>query len=69
MGVSPCPDLGWGTPHQQDGVPPSRPEMGVPPPPISRMGYPLTLPVWTWDWVPTCLEVGWGTPLPRRGVN
>ena len=43
-------------PHQQDGVPPSRPGMGFPPS-IPGMGTP-----------PPRLDLGWGTP-PPIGVN
>ena len=40
-----CPDLGW-VPLSVGWVPPSGP----------GMGYPS--PVRTWDWVPTCPELG-----------
>ena len=64
-GVPPLPGKGgppiqtWegGTPHQLDGVPPSRPGKWLPPhPPISWMGYP---PVQTWEGYPPISWMGY----------
>ena len=50
--VPPSPDLGWGTPHQQNGVPP-----------WPAMGYPHLDLEWG---TPFCLDLGWGTPPQSR---
>ena len=65
---------GWGMGYPSSpgmGYPPSRPGMGYTPqsrtgmrypPLISRMGPPLQ----TWNGLPLHLDLGWGTPPPRK---
>ena len=67
---TPHPDLGWGTPCQQNGV---QYWDGVPPHPHLDLGWGTphldlrwgTLPVWIWDVVPP----GMGSPLPRLDLG
>ena len=60
------PSAGWGTPHQLDGYPPSRPGKGVPP--VSWMGY---TPIQTWKggtpihWMGSPSRSGNGVPPIR----
>ena len=71
-GVPPPPDLGWGTPHQLDGVPPTWTSDGVPP--ISWMEYPSHLDLGcgtsiSWMGYPPCLDLGWGIPISWMGYH
>ena len=81
---TPYHDLGWGTLHQQDGVPPSKPGIGYP---LSRsgMGYPPcpdmgwcyppshqqdgVPPIQTWDGIPPSRHGVGYPPLSRHGVE
>ena len=67
----PHPDLVGGhpgyPPHHPDlvrGVTPSRPGWGAPQVPLHHPDLEWGT-LLTWDGVPTYLDLGWGTPLPR----
>ena len=70
LGIWYPPSAGWGTPFQTwyevppvqtcDGVPPSHPDLDIPPP-ISRMGYPH--PDLRWDTLPSGPGMGYPPPV------
>ena len=60
---TPDPDLGWGIPHQQDGVS-LHPNLGWGIPPVQQ--WDEVPPPMSAGWGTPCLDQGWGTPPPRQ---